>query len=109
MQEKMSQETEEEEAATEMTHEEVLEEGAGVVGSAESDELEAKTQENPHPHPMRPHERMKELRETSRRCGTGYGRWSGDTPQEWKIGRLVQTKNELCVMMMKELLGQIRR
>ena len=29
--------------------EEVLEEGAGVVGSAESDELEAKTQENPHP------------------------------------------------------------
>ena len=54
---------------------EVRAEGLGVGGSAESDELEAKTQENPHPHPMRPQERTKELRETSRRCGTGYGRW----------------------------------
>ena len=26
-----------------------LEDGAGVVGSAENDEFEAKTQENPHP------------------------------------------------------------
>ena len=95
---------------TEMTQEEVREEGAGVVGGAESDELEAKTQENPDPHPMRIHERTKELRETSRRCGTGYGRWFGDTPQEWKIGRLVLTKNELFVtMMMKMLLDQIRR
>ena len=33
----------------EMTQEEVREEGAVVMGSAESDELEAKTQENPHP------------------------------------------------------------
>ena len=29
-------------------------EGAVVRGSAESDELEAKTQETHHPHPMRP-------------------------------------------------------
>ena len=55
----MSQEALEEEATTEMTQDEVREEGAGVVGSAESDELEAKTQENPHPHPMRPQERTK--------------------------------------------------
>ena len=30
-----------------------------VVGGAESDELEAKTQENPHPHLMRMQERKK--------------------------------------------------
>ena len=89
--------------------EEVREEGAVVDGSAESDELEAKTQENPHPHPRRPQERMKEPQEMSRQCGTGYGKWSGDMPQEWKIGRLVHKMNELFVMMMKELLGQIKR
>ena len=94
----------------EMTQEEVREEWAGVAGNVESDELEAKTQENPHPHPMRSQERTKELRETSRRCGTGYGRWSGDTPQEWKIGRLLLTKNAWCVMtMMKKLVNQIRK
>ena len=83
--------------------------GAGVVGNVESDELEAKTQENPHPHPTRRLERMKWLRETSRQCGTRYGRWSGDTLQEWKIERLVQKMNELFVMMMKEVLGQVRK
>ena len=82
-----------EEATMEMTQEEVREEGAVAAGNAESDELEAKTKENPHPHQMRPHERMDELRETSRRCGTGYGRWSGGMPQEWKIVELVQTKD----------------
>ena len=56
---------------TEMTQEEVREEGEGVVGSVGSDELDAKPQENPHPHPMRTQGRTKELRETSRRCGTG--------------------------------------
>ena len=88
---------------TEMTQEEDREEGAGVVGNVESDELEAKTQENPHPHQMRVQERTKELLETCRRCGTGCGRWSGDMPQEWKIGRLDLTNNELDVMAKKEL------
>ena len=97
-----SQEAIGEEVMMEMTQEEVREGGAGVVRNVESDELEAKTQENLHPHPMRPQERTKELLETSRRCGTGYGRWSGDTPQECKIGRLVLTKNELFMMMMKK-------
>ena len=55
----MGQEAMDEVVMTEMTQEEVREEGAGVVGSAESDELEAKTQENPHPHPMRVQERKK--------------------------------------------------
>ena len=105
----MSQEAMDEEVMTEMTQEEVREEGEGVVGSVVSDEHETKTQENPHPHPMRIQERTKELRETSRRCGTGYGRWSGGMPQEWKIGKLVQTKNELFVMTMKKLSVQIRR
>ena len=63
----MSQEATYEVGMTEMTQEEVREEGAGVVGSVESDELEAKTQENPHHHPMGMQERKKELRETSRR------------------------------------------
>ena len=58
----MSQEAMDEEATNEMTQEEVQEEGAMVVGSAKSDELEAKTQENPHPHPMRVQEKPKELR-----------------------------------------------
>ena len=87
----MNQEAMDEEVMTEMTQDEVREEGEGVVGSVESDELEAKTQENPPPHPMRIQERKKEPWETSRRCGTGCGRWSGDTPQEWKIERLVLT------------------
>ena len=105
----MSQEVMEEEAVRETDQEEVREEGGGVVGSAESDELEAKTHENPHPHPRRQQERMKGPREMSLRCETRYWRWSGDTPQEWKIGRLVQTKNESFGMTMKELLGQIKR
>ena len=63
----MVQEATDEVVMTEMTQEEVREEGAVVGGSAESDELEAKTQENPHPHPMRIQERKEELRETSRR------------------------------------------
>ena len=45
----MSQEAMEEEATMEMTQEEVQEEGEWVAGNVESDELEAKTQENPHP------------------------------------------------------------
>ena len=103
MQEKMSQEATDGVAMTEMTQEEVREEGAGVAGNAESDELEAKTQENPHHHPMGMQERKEELRETSRRCATGCGKWSGDTPQEWKIERLVLTKKALFVMVMKNL------
>ena len=65
--EKMSQEAMDEVVMTEMTQEEDREEGPGVAGNAESDELEAKTQENPHPHPMRPQESANEPRETSRR------------------------------------------
>ena len=49
----MDQEATGEVAVMEMTQEEVREEGAGVAGNVESYELEAKTQENPHPHPMR--------------------------------------------------------
>ena len=49
-------------AVMEMTQEEVRKEGEGIAGNVESDELEAKTQENPHPHPMRPQERSKEPR-----------------------------------------------
>ena len=39
--------------------EEVPEERAGVGVSAESDELEAKTQDNPHPHQMSVQEKPK--------------------------------------------------
>ena len=76
---------------------------AGVVGSAESEELEAKTQENPHLHQMRLPKNKQEGRETSLQCGIKYERWSGDTPRVWKIGRLVQNKIELSVMVMEEL------
>ena len=105
----MGQEAMDEVVMTEMTQEEVREEGAGVVGGAESDELEAKTQENPHTHPMRMQERKEELRETSRRCATCCGKWSGDTPLEWKIERLVLMKKALFVMVMKKLFGQIKK
>ena len=86
-----------------------LEEGAVVGGSAESDEHEAKTQGNPHPHLTRRQERTKGLRETSLQCGTRYERWSGDTPRVWKIGRLVQKKIELSVMAMEELTSQRKK
>ena len=52
MQEKLSHEATDEVVMTEMTQEEVREKGEGVTGNVESDELETKTQENPHPHPM---------------------------------------------------------
>ena len=55
----MNREATNEVTMTEMTQEEVREEGAGVVGNVESDELEAKTQENPHPHPMQMQEMKK--------------------------------------------------
>ena len=57
-------------------------EGASVGGSAESDELEAKTRENPHLHPMRLPEKKLEVRETSLQCGIRYERSSGDTPRK---------------------------
>ena len=53
----MHQEAMDEAVMTEMTQEEVREEEAGVAGNVESDELEAKTQENPHPHTMGMHEK----------------------------------------------------
>ena len=49
----MSQEVMVEKAVLGMDQDEDLEERAGVEGSAESDELEAKTQETHHPHPKR--------------------------------------------------------
>ena len=49
----MSQEAMVEEVVPGMDQEEDLEKVAGVGGSAESNELEAKTQENPNPHPTR--------------------------------------------------------
>ena len=59
----MSQEARDEEAMMEMTQEEVREEGAGTGVSAESGELEAKTQETHHP-----------TRGGDRRGRRGYGR-----------------------------------
>ena len=56
-----------EEAVLGTGQEEVREEGAEVGGSAESDELEAMTQETHHHHPKRRQERMKGLREPSLR------------------------------------------
>ena len=50
---KMSQEAIVEEVVPEMDQGKVRDEGAGVDGSAECDEREAKTQENPHHHPTR--------------------------------------------------------
>ena len=55
----MSQKTMVEEVMPGMDQEEGREEGAVVGGRAESDELEAKTQENPNPHLMRMQERRK--------------------------------------------------
>ena len=49
----MSQEAMVEEVVPGIDQEEVREDGAGVGGSAESDEREARTQENLHPHPTR--------------------------------------------------------
>ena len=42
-----------EEAVLDTGQDEVREDGAGVRGSAGSDELEAKTKETNHPHPTR--------------------------------------------------------
>ena len=92
-----------------MDQEEYRDEGAEVGGSAESGELEANTQENPHHHPTRWQEKKKGTLETSLQCGTRYERWSGDTPRVWKIGRLVQKKIELSVMAMEELTSQIKK
>ena len=85
------------------------EEWAGVEVSAESDELEAKTQENPHHHPMILPKKELEGLETSLQCETKYERWSGDTPREWKIWRLVQKKIELSVMAMEESTSQVKK
>ena len=54
----MSQEAMGEDVMTEMTQEEVRGKGEWVVGSVGSDEHETKTQENPHPHPMRIQENL---------------------------------------------------
>ena len=75
------------EVVMEIDQEVEREEGAGVVGSPENDEHEAKTQENPHPHPTSRHEKRKEAREMSLRCGTRYDKWSGDTTQVWMTRR----------------------
>ena len=72
-----------EEVAIEVDQEVELEEGAGVVGIAENDEVEAKTQENPNLHPTSRQERKNEVQSMSLRCGTRYDKWSGDTPQVW--------------------------
>ena len=98
-----------EEVVLETGQEEVREERAVAVVSAESDELEAKTQENPHHHPMILPKKELEGLETSLQCETRYERWSGDTPREWKIGRLVQKKIKLSVMALKELTSKRRK
>ena len=77
------------EEAVKVTYQgEYWEEGAVVWGSAESDELEAKIQDNHHLHPIRLPKKKLEVRETSLQCGIRYKRWSGDTPRERKIGRI---------------------
>ena len=63
---KMNQEVMEEEVVRGTDREEDREDGAWVVGSAGNDELESKTQENLHPHPMRRQEMMKGQQETMR-------------------------------------------
>ena len=63
----MSQEVMVEEVVLGTDQEEVWEEGAGVGGREESDEHEAKTQGNHHPHPTRRQEMTKGLQEMSRR------------------------------------------
>ena len=105
----MNREAMVEEVVPEMDQEEVREEWAGVGGSAESDEREAKTQENPHHHPMGLPKKKPEVLETNLQCGISYERWSGDTPRVWKIGRVVQMKIELSVMAMEELTSQIKK
>ena len=85
------------------------EEGVVVVGSAESDEVEVMTQENTHLHPIRLPMKKLELLEMSLRCGIRYERWSGDTPREWKIGRLVQIKIEVYVMTEEHVSSRIKK
>ena len=65
----MSQDGVEEEEAMEMDQEEDSDGEAGVMENAESDTLEAKTQENPRPHPTRLPRKRLEVRETSLQCG----------------------------------------
>ena len=76
------------------------EEGAVVVGSAENDEFEAKTQENPHPHPTsRQEKKNEEAHEMSQRYAIRYEKWSDNTLQAWKTGRRVQVRSEVHGMM----------
>ena len=49
-----------------------MEEIEGVVGSAGIDELEAKTQANPHQHPTSRQERKRWAQEMSRQYGIRY-------------------------------------
>ena len=74
------------------------EEGGLAVGSAGSDELEAKTQENPHPHPTSRRKKRKEAQEMSLRYVIRYERWSGVTTQEWMTRRRAQVTSEVYVM-----------
>ena len=73
-------------------------EGGVAVGSAGSDELEAKTQENPHPNPTSQREKRKGTLEMSLRYGIIYERWSVVTPQVWMTGRRVQVMSKVYVM-----------
>ena len=61
--------------------------GGGVVGSAESDELDARIQENFHHHPTSRWKRRNVAQEMSLLYWIIYGRWSGGTPQVWMTGR----------------------
>ena len=65
----MSQDGVEEEEAMEMDQDDDREWEAGVRDNAESDTLEANTQENPRPHPTRLPRKRLEVRETSLQCG----------------------------------------
>ena len=84
-----------EEVAMEVDQEVEREEGAVVVGSAENDEVEAKTQGNHHPHQTSRQKMRKDALEMSLQCGIMYEKWSGDTPQVWKTRRRARGKVEV--------------
>ena len=75
-----------------VNHGDDQEDGAVVVGSPGSDELEAKTQANTHPHLTRRRKKKEEVQEMSLRYGIIYEKWNGDTLQAWM-------RSEVYVMM----------
>ena len=63
--------------------------------------LDAKIQENPHPHQTSREKNKDVAQGMSLQCETSCEKWSGDMPQEWIPKRLVQVTSEMYVMMME--------